>query len=54
MPQRLPETELRQPTETIVREIIETLLLTFFIFWLVNSLIGRYRIEGSSMPGSVT
>lgn len=49
IPQRLPETELRQPTETIVREIIETLLLTFFIFWLVNSLIGRYRIEGSSM-----
>jgi signal peptidase I len=39
----------RQPTEAIFREIIETLLLTFFIFFLVNSLIGRYRIDGSSM-----
>jgi len=39
----------RQPTELVVREIIETLLLTFFIFWLVHSLIGRYRIDGSSM-----
>lgn len=42
-------TENRQPTELVVREIIETLLLTFFIFWLVNGLIGRYRIDGSSM-----
>ncbi|MCA9994663.1 MAG: signal peptidase I [Anaerolineales bacterium] len=41
--------EVRQPTEILVREIIETLLLTFFIFWLVNSLVGRYRIDGSSM-----
>ncbi len=41
--------ELKQPTRLVVREIIETLLLTFFIFWLVNSLIGRYRIDGSSM-----
>jgi signal peptidase I len=39
----------QQPTELVVREIIETLLLTFFIFWLVNGLIGRYRIDGSSM-----
>ena len=39
----------QQPTELVVREIVETLLLTFFIFWLVNSLIGRYRIDGSSM-----
>jgi signal peptidase I len=41
--------EFRQPAEVVVREIIETLLLTFFIFWLVNGLIGRYRIDGSSM-----
>jgi signal peptidase I len=41
--------ENRQPTEAIIREIVETLLLTFFIFFLVNSLIGRYRIDGSSM-----
>lgn len=39
----------RQPTEAVAREIIETLLLTFFIFWMVNSLVGRYRIDGSSM-----
>jgi signal peptidase I len=44
-----PEVEAQQPTEVVVREIIETLLLTFFIFWLVNSLVGRYRIDGSSM-----
>ena len=43
------EQSYQQPTELVVREIIETLLLTFFIFWLVNSLIGRYRIDGSSM-----
>lgn len=41
--------EARQPTEVIIREIVETLLLTFFIFFIVNSLIGRYRIDGSSM-----
>ncbi|MBE2200556.1 MAG: signal peptidase I [Anaerolinea sp.] len=41
--------EFRQPTEVVVREILETLLLTFFIFWMVNSLVGRYRIDGSSM-----
>lgn len=41
--------QVRQPTEVLVREIVETLLLTFFIFWLVNSLVGRYRIDGSSM-----
>jgi signal peptidase I len=39
----------RQPPELVLREIIETLLLTFFIFWLVHSLVGRYRIDGSSM-----
>ena len=44
----LPQ-EARQPAEAIIREIVETLLLTFFIFFLVNSLIGRYRIDGSSM-----
>lgn len=43
------ESEFRQPPELFIREIIETLLLTFFIFWLVHSLVGRYRIDGSSM-----
>ena len=45
----LDEMEFRQPTEVVLREIIETFLLTFFIFWLVNGLIGRYKIDGSSM-----
>lgn len=49
IPDSAVEAVSRQPTEAIVREIIETLLLTFFIFFLVNSLIGRYRIDGSSM-----
>ena len=39
----------RRPASAFVREIIETLLLTFFIFWVVNSLVGRYRIDGTSM-----
>lgn len=43
------KTPAQQPTTAVIREIIETLLLTFFIFWLVNSLIGRYRIDGTSM-----
>ncbi|HEY1408563.1 MAG TPA: signal peptidase I [Promineifilum sp.] len=38
-----------RPTSAFVREIFETLLLTFFIFWTVNSLVGRYRIDGNSM-----
>ena len=46
-----PRTHARTGPSTteVVREIIETLLLTFFIFWLVNSMDGRYRIDGSSM-----
>ncbi|MDX1417409.1 MAG: signal peptidase I [Candidatus Promineifilaceae bacterium] len=57
VPEQIPDTvndqpeaaPYRQPTELVVREIVETLLLTFFIFWLVHSLVGRYRIDGSSM-----
>ena len=52
-PDNFAEVEIKQPTDRIVREIIETLLLTFFIFWLVNSLVGRYRIDGSSMNPSL-
>lgn len=43
------QSEYRRPPEEQIREIVETLLLTFFIFWLVHSLVGRYRIDGSSM-----
>jgi signal peptidase I len=44
-----PKVERGQPTEAIILEIVETLLLTFFIFWIVNSGTGRFRIEGHSM-----
>jgi signal peptidase I len=48
-PDTQPPAAQRQPASIFVREIIETLLLTFFIFWLVNSVVGRYRIDGNSM-----
>jgi signal peptidase I len=44
-----PQREIRQPTELVIREIVETLLLTLFIFWIVNAATGRFRIEGHSM-----
>jgi signal peptidase I len=39
----------KQPRELLIREIVETLLLTLFIFWIVNTATGRFRIEGFSM-----
>ncbi len=39
----------KQPTSMLFREIAETLLLTLFIFWIVNTATGRFRIEGHSM-----
>lgn len=47
-----PDSQIQQPQPTggmILREIIETLLLTLLIFWVVNTITGRFRIEGSSM-----
>jgi signal peptidase I len=44
-----PRSEQSQPLSVFFREIVEVLLLTFLIFWLVNSLVGRYRIDGNSM-----
>lgn len=44
--------QAKQVTQTgglIIREIVETLLLTLLIFWIVNTITGRFRIEGSSM-----
>jgi len=43
----------KQPRELLIREIIETLLLTMFIFWIVNTATGRFRIEGYSMLPSL-
>jgi signal peptidase I len=55
-PQLLPTTEpgAGQPqsntsSSTLFREIVETLLLTAVIFVLVNTVTGRFRIDGSSM-----
>jgi signal peptidase I len=39
----------KPPRPLFARELIETALLTLFIFWLVNSATGRFRIEGFSM-----
>lgn len=38
-----------QPREIVIREILETLLFTFFIVWFVKSATQNFRIEGSSM-----
>lgn len=46
---RLPSRKTSQSGEAVLREIVETLLLTFFIFWMVNTATGRFRIEGHSM-----
>lgn len=43
------ERKPQQPTSIVVREIAETLLLTLFIFWIVNTATGRYRVQGHSM-----
>jgi len=56
-PQTLPapEPEAAQPQtsttrgSSLFREIVETLLLTVVIFVLVNTITGRFRIDGSSM-----
>jgi signal peptidase I len=37
------------PSSILWREVLETIILTLLIFWLVNSLTGRFRIEGPSM-----
>lgn len=49
VPAPVERRQFRQPRRVFVREIIETLLLTMFIFWLVNSATGRYRVQGQSM-----
>ncbi|MEM8858080.1 MAG: signal peptidase I [Chloroflexota bacterium] len=34
---------------TLIKEILETLLFTFFVIWLVKSASQNFRIEGASM-----
>lgn len=40
---------LQQPFATLLREVVETALLTLLIFWVVHTMTGRFRIEGQSM-----
>lgn len=49
LPIEEPSPIIELPRSLFVREIIETLLLMFFIIWTVNTLTGRYRVEGHSM-----
>lgn len=44
-----PVVELNQSPQFVIREIVETMILTLFIFWIVNTITGRFRIEGQSM-----
>lgn len=39
--------------QSILRDIVETLLLTLVIFLVVNTLTGRYQVRGSSMEPSL-
>ena len=41
------------PGKSLLREIIETVLLTVIIYLAVNFATGRFRIEGSSMEPSM-
>ncbi len=41
------------PGKSLLREIIETILLTVIIYLSVNFATGRFRIEGSSMEPSL-
>ena len=41
--------EIGQPPSILFREILETLLFTFFIVFLVKSATQNFRIEGASM-----
>ena len=41
------------PGKSLLREIIETILLTVVIYLAVNFATGRFRIEGSSMEPSL-
>ncbi|MEN8098618.1 MAG: signal peptidase I [Chloroflexota bacterium] len=47
------ENETRQDDlpsgSSALREIIETVLLALIIFWAINSVTGRFKIDGSSM-----
>lgn len=41
--------EQNAPSSILIKEILETLLFTFFVIWFVKSASQNFRIEGSSM-----
>lgn len=41
-----------RPVKTFWREVLETILLTIMIFFLVKGLVANFRIQGSSMEPS--
>ncbi|HET7375576.1 MAG TPA: signal peptidase I [Anaerolineae bacterium] len=45
----VPTVETPKSRSNLLREIVETALLTAVIFLVVNTITGRFRIEGSSM-----
>ena len=44
-----PASAARTPARKIFRELLETIILTLVIFFLVRTVIQNYRIDGSSM-----
>lgn len=48
----VPAPAARPPWRSLVREIIETILLTVIIYVGVNLATGRFKVEGSSMEPS--
>jgi signal peptidase I len=34
---------------SVLREVLETVLLTIILFWVLNAATGRFRVDGSSM-----
>lgn len=49
----LPAEPASAPGKSLLREVIETILLTVIIFFAVNFATGRFRVEGNSMEPSM-
>ncbi len=44
-----PPTEVKVPASHVVRDVIETLILTLLTFWLAQSVVQGFRVDGPSM-----
>jgi signal peptidase I len=49
VPSDIVEPTKRSGLSSLLREVVETVLLTLVIFVIINTLTGRFRIEGPSM-----